>query len=118
MEWTLSWRELLIAVVLAVIIYLLESALFARRRSPADLRRQVERLEADVAALRAALAKMEPRPPGLQGRSDDTEPQSPYDYAVECARQGMMAPEIASRCGISRDEATLIVTMQRRRSGG
>jgi hypothetical protein len=63
------------------------------------LRRRVERLEARI---------------GEEADVVETPITAVYDYAVEYARKGMIAPEIALRCGISRDEATLIVAMHRR----
>ena len=37
----------------------------------------------------------------------------PYDYAIDLARQGMEVDEIATMCGISRNEAELIQMMNR-----
>ena len=38
---------------------------------------------------------------------------SPYNQAIEMIRQGLTASEVASRCGISRSEAELIVSLYR-----
>lgn len=65
----------------------------------ADLRRRVEQLEAAS---------------GLADETGENQGVAAYDYAVQYARQGMIAPEIAARCGISLDEATLIVAVHRK----
>lgn len=114
MEFTISLQELLIAVVLVAAGYLLKSMLFrGRRRKPGA--------EEDIQAIKAQLAGLGQRLDALEaagrGRGDE-EAMAPshaaYDYAVQYARQGMIAPEIAARCGISRDEAALIVAMHRK----
>ncbi|MFZ5484192.1 MAG: DUF2802 domain-containing protein [Pseudomonadota bacterium] len=117
MEFTLTWREILIAVVLASLFYLVEVTVFSRRSKgadraagEADLRQELANLRARVDQLEARLAPAESAPP-----EDDL---AIYDHAVAYARQGHPAPEIAGRCGISIDEATLIVTLHAPRTAG
>jgi hypothetical protein len=120
MEITIGWRELSIAVVLAAAVYLLEVAFFsgrARRKEKAN--DELAGLRAEVETLKHRLAALEVRLGVAEVMSAEetlaSEPASDaYDYAVKYAREGMAAPEIAARCGISRDEAALIVAMQRR----
>ena len=67
-------------------------------REIAELRRQVARLQGEVDKLRAA-----PQPT-----------VSPYTQAIQMARRGAGASEVASGCGISRGEAELIVALHRK----
>lgn len=67
-------------------------------REIAELRRQVARLQGEVDKLRAA-----PQPS-----------VSPYTQAIQMARRGAGASEVASGCGISRGEAELIVALHRK----
>jgi hypothetical protein len=119
-----TWRELLILVIAILAIYVAELLLVLRwsgasglrwwrRRAPAnqessvvdpllreiaDLRRQVARLQGEVDKLQAAPA------PSV----------SPYNQAIQMARQGASAAEVANGCGISRGEAELIVALYRK----
>ncbi|HEX8978991.1 MAG TPA: DUF2802 domain-containing protein [Parasulfuritortus sp.] len=118
MALTITWPELLIALVLATVVYLMETLILSRRRKPraaaeTDLKNEVHRLRAEVVALQRRLDEFEART-GVADAPDMETVHSTYDYAVQYARQGMIAPEIAARCGISQDEATLIVALHRR----
>jgi len=153
MEFTITWRELLIGLILAVGFYLLEVAVFARvRKRPRpsakageadDLRDAVAALRNEVAWLAARLGALEertdaspraapvmsaasapkplqpasgggPRPPPRLGPRPEPPPVStPYTLPVQYAREGLSAQEIASRCGISRGEAELLIALHR-----
>jgi hypothetical protein len=118
MALTITWPELLIAVILATVVYLLETIILSRRRTPRsaadpDLKNEVHKLRAEVLTLQHRLDELEVRT-GVADAPDMETVHSAYDYAVQYARQGMIAPEIAARCGISQDEATLIVALHRR----
>jgi hypothetical protein len=119
-----TWRELLILVVVVLAIYVVELLLLLRwsgargnwsrarganaspesatddglRREVGDLRKQVARLQGEMDRLQAA-----PRTS-----------VSPYNLAIQMARQGAGAGEVASGCGISRGEAELIVALYRK----
>ncbi|MCU0842852.1 MAG: DUF2802 domain-containing protein [Thiobacillaceae bacterium] len=122
MEFVITWRELLIAILLATAVYLLEVLVFSRRRRPvpppvatidtASTDRELARLREEVTALRRRLDALETlvnRPPPAEPVPDD----SPYGQAVRLARQGLAPQELAARCGISRGEAELIVALNR-----
>lgn len=116
MEITLTWRELLIAVVLATVVYLLEYALFASRRrrqqivaDPA-LTGELDKLRDEMSSLRQRLEQLETRLDAPESPEAEAA-QSVYDYAAQYAREGMTPQDIAGRCGISVSEATLIVAM-------
>jgi hypothetical protein len=67
-------------------------------REVGDLRKQVARLQGEIEKLQAT--------PGAS--------VSPYNLAIQMARQGAGAGEVASGCGISRGEAELIVALYRK----
>lgn len=121
--WVVTWRELLIVVIAILAIYLAEVVLLRalggrkllpwRRKLPissegqalnavsleiGELRKQVARLQGEVERLKSAT------PPAV----------SPYNQAIQMARQGLSASEVASGCGISRGEAELIVALYRK----
>jgi hypothetical protein len=106
-------RELLLAVVLATLVYLLEVWLLSRRAkrlraTPADTR--VAALEAEVELLKQRLQALEEQPPiGL----NVDQRGSTYADAQRMAREGAPALELAGSLGISRGEAELIVALQR-----
>ncbi len=117
----LTWRELLIAILLATLVYLLEVAVFSRRRrakgatetraQEGDTLSEVARLRDEVAGMRQRLEILEARIESAQ--SDKTAEDTPYGRAVRLAREGISAKELASRCGISRGEAELIIALNR-----
>lgn len=82
---------------------------------------QLSALQRDVKALLARLEKLEQAPPSAPATASATHSPAaasvgatPYNQAIELARQGMPAAEVATRCGISRSEAELIVALYRR----
>jgi hypothetical protein len=119
-----TWRELLILVFAVLAIHVVELLLllrwsgtwgtWPRRRglntSPASapddgLEREVGNLRKQVARLQGEIEKLQAAP----GAS-----VSPYNLAIQMARQGAGAGEVASGCGISRGEAELIVALYRK----
>jgi len=112
-----SGRELLLAVVLATVIYLLEVLLFSRRARPRPdeaLQRRVEALEHELAALKARTEQLETQPPA--GSALDIQ-SSIHGEAVRMAREGASAQEMANSLGISRGEAELIIALHKSVSG-
>lgn len=115
----LTWRELLIAVILATLVYLLEIAVFSRRRrakgaaetpgQQADALSELDRLRDELATLRQRLEGLEARLDSAL--TDKAAEHTPYGRAVRLAREGYTAQELASRCGISRGEAELIIAL-------
>ncbi len=119
-EIVITWRELLIAVLLATVIYLLETLLLNRRRQAgakpepsnggmanelAQLREEVVVLRRRLDALQELVDKTAKPETGVDG--------TPYGQAANLARQGLPPQEVAERCGISRAEAELIVSLHR-----
>lgn len=116
-HFTLNGRELLVfvilAVVLAMVLYLLETLMFARRRHPAgsvDLNARIAALASELAELKARLENLEAKPP-LESALDTQ--ATTYAEAMRLAREGTSAQELAGQLGISRSEAELIIALQR-----
>jgi hypothetical protein len=111
-------RELLLAVVLATLVYLLEVWLLSRpgkrlKAAPADSR--VTALEAEIEQLKQRLQALEEQPP--IGSTLDQRGAT-YADAQRMAREGAPALELAGSLGISRGEAELIVALQRAEKSG
>ena len=106
-------RELLIAVVLATVVYLLEVLLFSRRRAPRDGRAnqgRIASLEQELAALKARVEMLEAKPPVESAL--DTQ-SATYAEALRLAREGFAPGDLAERLGISRGEAELIIALHK-----
>ena len=125
-----TWRELLIVIVAVLVVHAAEvlfllhwsgkQGLRSRRllrpwrrsghastdnHAVSSLSQEVGELRRQVAHLEGELEKLKsPAPPAV----------SPYNQAIQMARQGLSASEVASGCGISRGEAELIVALYRK----
>jgi uncharacterized protein YlxW (UPF0749 family) len=114
----ITWRELLIVVVLVLAVYIAEVLLLTRSpgrrgfslgRDKAEeaSQNEVRSLRADCEALREQLDK-------LQGEVDEmklSQASTPYSQAIKLAQEGLNAAQIAGNCGISRGEAELVVAL-------
>jgi len=110
---TFTGRELLIAVVLATVVYLIEVLLFSRRRPPVRdhaLAKHLAELEEELIAMKVRLEVLEARPPVESAL--DTQ-STTYAEAVRLAREGQSPQEMVERLGISRSEAELIVALNK-----
>lgn len=110
-QMTFTGRELLMAVILATVVYLLEVFLFSRRRPPARdkaLEQRLAGLEAELTEIQARLEMLEARPP--MESALDTQ-STTYAEAVRMAREGVPPQDIVDRLGISRSEADLIIAL-------
>jgi hypothetical protein len=116
-NFTFTGRELLLAVVLATLVYLLETWLFSRRskyKSATSAEAQIAVLEAEIDEMKQRLQALEDHPPTgsmLDGRA------ATYADAQRMAREGAAALDMASSLGISRGEAELIIALQRAEAG-
>jgi type II secretory pathway pseudopilin PulG len=116
----LAWRELLIGViaVLAVCTTAVVLRLPGRRAgwrrasNPSAAQRQINNLSLEIADLRRQLGQVQADLDRLKAAS--VKPVSPYNQAIEMAREGRSAAEVAGGCGISRGEAELIVALYRK----
>jgi len=118
----ITWRELLIVVVVVLGVYVAEMLLMMRssgglrkprwlgmiqeKKAEAELRRELEALRKRVEQLESHAEMF------LKKDEDDTD--TPYNRAILLARQGYDAARLSEECGISRGEAELIVSMQKR----
>lgn len=110
---TFTGRELLLAVLLATVVYLLEVLVFSRRARPRGKGESESRLAAlqhEVESLKARLEALELRPPAESAL--DTQ-KVIHVEAVRMARNGASAQELAERLGISRTEADLIIALHK-----
>jgi len=114
----LSWKELLIAGIIVLAVYIAEMLLLLGSGKSLGLpfgRRRAENNE--LAEIKARLARLEARlaPPTESADSADTIVEiasTPYSRAFNLAKQGVDVTQVAASCGISRAEAELIVAMQ------
>lgn len=108
-----SWRELLVAGVIILAVYIAEMLLLLRGKKGAAtdgaLRDELIQLKQRVEALEARSSPAAEAAEEIAGRTEI----SPYNRAIQMARQGIDAARISERCGISRGEADLIVTMHK-----
>lgn len=109
-------------------VYRLRSAVRVADSHQIELQAQITRLQKDLHSLGLrelvadARVATPPSPPVPQQRRSDVfaagpvSESSPYNQAIELARHGLSAGEVAERCGISRSEAELIVSLYRNSS--
>jgi hypothetical protein len=118
----ITWRELLLVVALILAVYIAEMLLLLRtggslfRRSlprvgnrdlkaEAELHQEIRRLAERLEILEGQMGRM--------AAEEQVEP-TPYNRAIQMARQGRNADRISESCGISRGEAELIVSVHGR----
>ena len=113
-----TWKELLIAGIIVLAVYIAEMLLLLRSGKTFGLPFGRNRAEKKAfAEFEARLARLEARlaPPTENTESADTIVEiasTPYSRAFNLAKQGVDVTQVAASCGISRAEAELIVAMQ------
>lgn len=125
MDSFVTWRELLVVLILVLAFYVAELLLFMRAktgragrasadretlRELAELREELRQLRQEIQPLGAPAPASAPAKEEAPAAS---RVESPYARAIELAKQGAGVPEVAAQCGISRGEAELIVAMHR-----
>ena len=118
-----TWRELLVVIIAVLAIYVAEVLLLlrwsGRRVNPwvrtdasSEGHQALNAVSLEVAELRSQVTRLQ----GELDRLKSATPSavSPYNQAIQMARQGLSASEVSSRCGISRGEAELIVALYRK----
>jgi len=120
----IGWRELLVVVIVVLGVHVVELVLLLRwsgaRGTRAWMRAAATTTESqvlnsmglEIAELRQQVARLQAEVDKL--RSVSLPATSPYNQAIQMARQGLSASEVASGCGISRGEAELIVALYRK----
>lgn len=115
----ITWRELLLAGLLILGVYIAEMLLLLRARSSAGeggppgvfrKNREAPALRQEITHLASRVQLLEQQLAGLLAERADAE-QTPYQRAIQMARQGRDAARIAQNCGISQGEAELIVSV-------
>lgn len=119
-----TWRELLVVVIAVLAIYVAELLLLLKWSDRPGLRQRKGGAKADSEgvqndALAREVAELRKQVARLQGEVDKLQAApvpsvSPYNLAIQMARQGANAGDVASGCGISRGEAELIVALYRK----
>ena len=133
-SFVISWRELLVVLVIVLAVYIAEMLLLIRAsRRPGmklwqrgalvssqqaelnALQAEISALRNDLESVRASVAQLRQPPPAPMGgmAAASGGGLTPYAQAIQLARQGCDVGEVAMRCGISRGEAELIVAMHR-----
>lgn len=117
MEWLVIGLALLALLVLAGVVWRLYRQISVLRVDSVHLdllQRQISSLQMDLHQLSQQVAQSSS---GVATFSvQDTSSGTPYNQAIELVRQGLTASDVASRCGISRSEAELIVSLYRNSS--
>ena len=119
-SFVITWKELLLFGIIVLAVYIAELLLLMGSGKSLGLRfwrRREERQ--DLAAIKAQLAALEARLAKLEAAGSSAEDMeivsTPYGKAFTLAKQGMDVAQVALSCGISREEAELIVAMQHNR---
>lgn len=123
-SFVITWRELLVVIVLVLAVYIAELLLVIRsskgsglsvwrRGAVATQLRTLQALETEVAQLREQVAKLQSE---LEQVRAGQAIATPYSQAIHMAQHGLDVDEVAARCGISRGEAELIVALHRANS--
>lgn len=117
-----TWRELLVVVIAVLAIYVAEMLLLLRwsgrrvnpwvRPEPSSEGQALNAVSLEIAELRSQVARLQGEIDRLKSATPSA--VSPYNQAIQMARQGLSASEVSSRCGISRGEAELIVALYRK----
>lgn len=117
----ITWRELLIVVVLVLAVYIAEMLLLTRSRRNIGWRiwqkasvanaqsHELETVQTELEQLREQLAKLQAEFDQMKAVAATT----PYSQAIQMAQKGLDANQVAASCGISRGEAELIVALYR-----
>jgi len=125
-SFVVTWRELLIVIVLVLAVYIAEMLLLMRSGKNRGLRiwqkgllahsqtRALDHMEDEVAQLREQVLRLEAEVEQLKSGPQLT--GIPYSQAIQMAQQGVDASELSANCGISRGEAELIVALYRSQS--
>lgn len=122
-SFVVTWRELLIVIVLVLAVYIAEMLLLMRPGKNRGLKiwqkgllahsqtRALDNMEEVVAQLQEQVAKLEAEMEQLKAGPQPV--ATPYSQAILMAQQGVGASELSANCGISRGEAELIVALYR-----
>lgn len=119
-----TWRELMIVIAVVMGVYAAELMLLLRWSKFHGYRSwfgifddssgapKLPSMDLELLELRKQISDLAGEVEKL--RSTDGRASSPYNHAIELARQGANASDVAAECGISKGEAELIVALYRK----
>ena len=123
----ITWRELLVGLIAVLGIYAAELLLLLRTGNSKGLRLwrrgadahaehyAISAMKDELTALRQQVGALRAEVERLSAAPSSTQPPTPYGKAIDLARHGRPATDVAAHTGISRGEADLIVALYRRR---
>ena len=124
-SFVITWRELLVGVVLVLAVYIAEILLLTRSSANRGVRlwrkgamahaeaQEMEEIKIELACLREQVMAVQEDVNGMKSTQASTPSSTPYSQAINLAQQGLDASQVAASCGISRGEAELIVALYR-----
>ncbi len=120
----LTWRELVIVIVLVLAVYIAEmillirsnrrpslSALWRKGSESARLGKEIERLYTHLEELQEQVGNLHDELAKIKAVQL---PPSAYPLAIQMAQAGHTPSQLAETCGISLSEADLIVALHRK----
>jgi uncharacterized protein YlxW (UPF0749 family) len=114
----ITWRELLVGVILILAVYAAEVLLLTRsgkgrapRRDDEARNREMQSLELEISRLHERLEKLQADVEQL--KVGQASAARPYSEAVKMAEGGVDVDQLSASCGISRGEAELIIAVNR-----
>ncbi|MDO3382566.1 DUF2802 domain-containing protein [Gilvimarinus algae] len=121
MEWLSDPRVAPLALLVALVALLAALLALGQRKALVALRSEQGRLKKELALLHSGavgmgqrILAMEQRTQADPGLADDGDMSRPYSEATHLLSLGLDRDEVASRCGLSRAEASLLDALRKK----